>query len=371
MKDKLSQYFAAAKTQKPILGHQKVQQMIEEKEHFAYSKGFGHKFLAPYPMKLIAMGIAGLIFSSLSIFAFYQVVVSNNYNEIPNYKKGETVSSEEFQQLIEESYGDLFEEKGEELITIGMSFNSKGGLKKFGINNHQDWVEFRANIKGLGYLYFSLDKKTKESEIYHSKNYNALLKDTLLDFYPLFITDKQGRELVKHNFGLESHNLLSPSARNRIINKLILFNIPDSTNTHGRDRVTFWIYPTKGFKAIDRISESLDYLNPYPIIIGAKDDSKSDSISHIPKEEIDALLVSPNPVKNHLSIQLTLNKEQSIGMKLRPVLQEEHTVLSTKKEIKAGKTNHQFNLEGIEPGIYSLIFEHHGNDRAVQRLIIR
>ena len=368
MKDKLDQYFNAAKNQAPILNPDNIEQMLHQNDPLYNENQLYLPNRKTSPFKLMVLVIAGLLYAGTSFFTLFYATGKLNDDSIPNYKKGKLASTEEFQQLIEDDIKNFPPQTSFKEI-FQVSSNTSIDLKKYGIYKNEKEVIFKANIQGLGYLDFSIDTKTKESKIYHSKYYNALLKDSLLDFYPLFVTNAKKEEILQHNFGFESHKSISSQEFNNILNKLVQFHVHNLPHT--KDQIIFWFYPSKGYKSIQPFPDWIENPVKMPTVIGYYDTTKVYTPGLTPKDEIESIIISPNPIRNQMNIQITLSQDQKIGLKLTKGVMQDHKRLMPITKIKAGTTEHQFDLTDIPSGIYDLIIEHHGNNRLIQRLIIR
>lgn len=217
---------------------------------------------------------------------------------------------------------------------------SEDKLKLLGITFTDTLVKYEGNVKGKGYVRFSVPKASAEAPFFDTR---VLIGPTRAgikeyDFYPWFLTDENGLQGSRYQFGgREPAGKMTNSFFLNAIDELI----PIQIDRPGFKKVIFWFSQTP---QLMNILESAAMISKNTEIL---DNPKTDRTNRTIQIEI-----FPTITKGDVQVIANVLKEQKLEISLLNSSGEVLQVPVNNQVLEEGDHNFSMDLSTFEKGLY-------------------
>ncbi len=220
-------------------------------------------------------------------------------------------------------------------------------LNQLGLYTSEKNIVYKGNIQSAGFVSFSI--VGERHSVYVADRQQT--GEKIYDFYPLFLSDMNGRQRVKYRFVNEPEDKLTDDFFEERINTLI----PIVLDVPGTDaKVVFWFLPT------EELLNILEQDVSHPV-----KDRSDFSENQIGRE----VKIYPNPATGLLNLEMDLYHER-INITLLDINGKLVRALMPSTRVIASHGQYQFDTGDIPRGIYLLSIESDQTGRVVRRIII-
>lgn len=221
---------------------------------------------------------------------------------------------------------------------------SEEKLRRIGFHIYETGIIYQANIESKGSLMFWVTKESPGVSV-NDQHIDSL---NTYDFYPLYLSDLDGKQQVSYYFSAEPKNKREMFSKQ--INSLIpiLIKVPNSEK-----QKIFWFLPTENFLNIleEGVFNSESLVSDFTL-------KKSKKLNIYPNPAKDSFQIDADFLDNSSKIELLDMQGNSIrdlepnGFSMNP------------------NSTYKFNVAGINKGIYLLAVSSKSNSPIYKRLII-
>jgi len=218
-------------------------------------------------------------------------------------------------------------------------------LNKMGFTFTETNIVYEANVASAGYVRLGMVSGRASVSISDSKKDNV----ETYDFYPLFLSEMDGRQGVRYSFGNESKEKLTDTFFQERRDSLI----PIVVEIPGKEtKMIFWFLPT------EKLFEILDDGNS----------KYKETEGNFNEENKKRIVIYPNPTKEFISIEIN-SQEDLTAIELLDLNGQSVDILSPKVTIKNSQVFYDLDIRDLPNGIYLLSMELGENSKVVKRII--